>query len=70
MPDGRPQPFDAETSRTACESEEIILNVRLDPRSDSSPVYKPSQHVFGGLLYEDRGPSNEPTRGWMASGLY
>lgn len=46
--------FDADTFRSACEAQEIILNVRPNPRSGSSAAYEPGQHVFDELLYQDR----------------
>lgn len=56
--------FDADTFRTACEAQEIILNVRSNPRSGSSAAYEPGQHVFDELLYEDRG-AIERVNSWL-----
>ena len=56
--------FDADGFRVACEAEEIVLNVRPNPRNGSSVAYEPGQHVFDEALYADR-VAVERSNAWL-----
>ena len=58
--------FDADSFRTACQAEEIMPNVRPNPRSGSPTLYKSGQHVFDEVLYGERGVV-ERSNAWLDS---
>ena len=46
--------FDSADFRAACEAEEIIANVKENPRNAEPSVYESGTHVFDDQLYTDR----------------
>lgn len=56
--------FDAERFRVACEQQEIIANVKPNPRNGSSAAYESGQHVFDAELYRER-TAVERSNAWL-----
>lgn len=59
--------FDSDEFRLACQKEEIIPNVKPNPRNSkpgNEPVYQKGDHVFDDLLYKDRAVI-EHANAWM-----
>jgi transposase len=56
--------FDADSFRTACAKEEIVLNVRPNPRAGAPVLAASGSHVFDEELYAERG-AIERANAWL-----